>query len=107
MNTNSKDKGNIYIYILKAIAIFSVVCAHSTPLMDSNSKINVFSSQMLDYLGTFGVPVFFCISGYLFAGNTRTWGEFWKRRCSHFLYLGYVVKHYYGFMSCSEKVVSV
>ena len=27
MNTNSKDKGNIYIYILKAIAIFSVVCA--------------------------------------------------------------------------------
>ena len=80
MNTNSKDKGNIYIYILKAIAIFSVVCAHSTPLMDSNSKINVFSSQMLDYLGTFGVPVFFCISGYLFAGNTRTWGEFWKRK---------------------------
>lgn len=80
MNTNSKDKGNIYIYILKAIAIFSVVCAHSTPLMDSNSKINVFSSQMLDYLGTFGVPVFFCISGYLFAGNTRTWGKFWKRK---------------------------
>lgn len=78
MNSISKDKGNIYI--LKAIAIFSVMCAHSTPLMDSNSKINVLSSQILDYLGTFGVPVFFCISGYLFAGNTRAWGDFWKRK---------------------------
>ena len=80
MDTTSKEKRNNYIFILKALAIFCVICAHSTPLADGSSKWNVFSSQVLDYLGTFGVPVFFCISGYLFAGNTRTWREFWKRK---------------------------
>ena len=80
MNTNSREKRNNYIYILKALAIFSVICAHSTPLVDGSSKWNVLSSQLLDYLGTFGVPIFFCISGYLFAGNRRNWGDFWKRK---------------------------
>lgn len=58
MNTNSKEKRNNYIYILKALAIFSVICAHSTPLIDGSNKWNVLSSQLLDYLGTFGVPIF-------------------------------------------------
>lgn len=80
MSTNSKEKRNNYIYILKALAIFSVICAHSTPLVDGSTKWNVLSSQLLDYLGTFGVPIFFSISGYLFAGNTRNWGDFWKRK---------------------------
>lgn len=80
MNINSRKKRNNYIYILKALAIFSVICAHSTPLAVDSSKCNVISSKVLDYLGTFGVPIFFCISGYLFAGNTRTWGDFWKRK---------------------------
>ena len=31
-------------------------------------------------LGTFGVPIFFSISGYSVAGNTRNWGDFWKRK---------------------------
>lgn len=58
MSTNSKEKRNNYIYILKALAIFSVICAHSTPLVDGSTKWNVLSSQLLDYLGTFGVPIF-------------------------------------------------
>lgn len=57
-----------------------MVCAHSTPLPGGSGQWNVLCSQILDYLGTFGVPVFFCISGYLFAGNTRTLREFWQRK---------------------------
>lgn len=80
LKMDSKEKNNNFIYALKAIAIFSVVCAHSTPLPDGSGRWNVLCSQILDYLGTFGVPVFFCISGYLFAGNTRTLREFWQRK---------------------------
>ena len=33
LNMDSKEKNN-YIYILKALAIFSVICAHATPLAE-------------------------------------------------------------------------
>ena len=82
MNMDSKEKRNNYIYILKALARFSVICAHATPLAEGSSKWNMLSAQVLDYLGTFGVPVFFCIFGYLFGGNTRTWRAFWKRKAT-------------------------
>ena len=50
MNTNSKEKRNNYIYILKALAIFSVICAHSTPLVDG--MFSVHSCWIIwEYLG--------------------------------------------------------
>lgn len=107
MNMDSKEKRNNYIYILKALAIFSVICAHATPLAEGSSKWNMLSAQVLDYLGTFGVPVFFCISGYLFGGNTRTWRAFWKRKATTLFCHGSAVRHYCGSMWCSGRVESV
>lgn len=79
MNTEI-DMQKRFIYILKGLAIVCVVCAHSTAIPSEAGGDVVLMSQILDYLGTMGVPVFFLISGYLFDKNTRSFGSFWKRK---------------------------
>lgn len=75
-----KSEERTYIYILKGLAIFSVVCAHTAPTVaDATLSAQVFSS-LLNYIGTMGVPVFFLISGYLFDKNTRSFKDFWKKK---------------------------
>lgn len=75
-----KSEERAYIYILKGLAIFSVVCAHTAPTVaDATLSAQVFSS-LLNYIGTMGVPVFFLISGYLFDKNTRSFKDFWKKK---------------------------
>lgn len=69
-----------YIYAMKGLAIFCVVCAHATPLSSEAAGSSIFAAQLLDYLGTMGVPVLFMVSGYLFAKNTRSFGQFWRRK---------------------------
>lgn len=67
-----------YIYVLKAVAIFCVVSAHTYPVPENTNTFNALVSDILDYLGTMGVPVFYVISGFLFAGNKRNFKDFWK-----------------------------
>lgn len=63
--------------ILRALAAICVVCAHSTLVSNTEGTVYVFA-QVLDYLGTMGVPVFFLISGFMFAYNKKTLSAFWK-----------------------------
>lgn len=79
MGTESDREKNL-IYILKGLAIVCVVCAHSTALSSDAGRGSVIMAQVLDYLGTMGVPVFFLLSGYLFDRNSRGFGLFWKRK---------------------------
>lgn len=73
----SKDTSN-FIYALKGLAIFSVVCAHCTPVGDNPRGHIYLISTLLNYIGTIGVPVLYIISGYLFANNSKTFKAFWK-----------------------------
>lgn len=69
-----------YILVLKCVAIFCVVCAHLYPVPSQTGEMNRLVSDILNYMGTMGVPVFFVISGFLFAGNKLNWYDFWKKR---------------------------
>lgn len=67
-----------YIYYLKSLAIFSVVCAHASPVSTETGGMGSVCSDILNYIGTMGVPVFFLISGYLFQLNSKSFQNFWK-----------------------------
>lgn len=56
-----------FIYTLKSLAIFSVVCAHSVTTYNSNTYIALFIKN----IGTIGVVVFFILSGYLMKVTNR------------------------------------
>ena len=49
--------------VLRALAAFCVVCAHSAQVNILSGLPYIFS-EVLNYLGTMGVPVFFLISGF-------------------------------------------
>ncbi len=72
-----KNKENIFYY-LKAFAIFSVICAHITPITENASLISIIISKFYDYFGCLGVGIFFILSGYFFYNNKHSFKEFWK-----------------------------
>ena len=85
MNKKSKTLENdidisSYLYIVKAVAIVSVVSAHTSPVPDNTGTFNFLCSRILNSLGTMGVPVFFLLAGFFFEKNTRKWKEFWKNK---------------------------
>lgn len=61
------EKESRMIYILKAIAIVSVICAHISVVPDHFSKESIMVCAWLSEVGAIGVGIFFCVSGYLFA----------------------------------------
>lgn len=69
-----------FILVLKCVAIFCVVCAHLYPVPSQTGEMNRLVSDILNYIGTMGVPVFFIISGFLFAGSKKNCCDFWKKR---------------------------
>lgn len=69
-----------YLYIVKAFAILSVVCAHCGVIPEEYSFGNQMASAWLGYCGTMGVPVFYILSGYFFENNKREWKDFWKQK---------------------------
>lgn len=69
-----------YLYIVKALAILSVVCAHCGNVPEGYSSLNQIASVWLGYCGTMGVPVFYFLSGYFFENNKRNWIDFWKMK---------------------------
>lgn len=72
----SETKNNIsnYGFILKALAIFCVICAH-TPY-DTQGWL----STILNNLGTIGVPVFFLIAGYYYHAKKYSFGQILKKK---------------------------
>ena len=71
---------SIYLFYLKALAIFCVVCAHTAPVPDTSSAVNSVCSRILDCMGTMGVPILFVISGYFYEKNKDSFGVFWKKK---------------------------
>ena len=69
-----------YIDKLRIFAIFSVVSAHAGAISESASYSNTIASALLGCIGAMGVPLFFVISGYLFAKTTNSAGKFWTSR---------------------------
>lgn len=69
-----------YIYLLKAFAIFSTVCAHNAVLPEGANKAVSMIIWVMICLGTYGVPLFFFISGYLFYSNKYTVKKFVIRK---------------------------
>jgi len=69
---------NRIIYVLKGLAILSVISAHCGNRYELNSVTTVMN-QLLSCFGTIGVPVFFLLSGYLFH-NTKKIADILKSK---------------------------
>jgi len=74
-NFNEKD----YIYIIKALAIFTIVSAH-VGIMTNDSPISTLFSLILSSIGSIGVGVFFLISGYLYMKSQKSFKLFTKSK---------------------------
>ena len=103
------------IEILRAFAIFSVVCAHTIVSDSASSASSVFVVRLLGPLSLVGVPLFFFLSGYFFSESEDSFSAFWKKKsiglmipsvfCFTFLWLyvalrkgGFDIKTWIGFV---------
>lgn len=75
------QRNSQFLYLLKAFAIFSVVCAHTAVEPENSSTGIHLVVRMLSAIGTMGVPLFFIISGYLYYDNQRGIKDFVLRKC--------------------------
>lgn len=77
MNDLSRRGGSLqgyenFIYVLKAFAIFGVVCAHGTAVPGYFSAVSQTVSLIIQGIGAIGAGIFFFISGFLFCrGNSK------------------------------------
>lgn len=62
---------------LKSFAVFSIVCAHLSPI-SVNTHINGIISWILNTVGILGVPIFFFMSGYFFYNNKKGFWDFFR-----------------------------
>lgn len=67
-----------YIYVIKALALISIVSAHVGTVNQDTYACNKIFGLLLDSFGAIGVGVFFMISGYLFYGTRKTLIQFLK-----------------------------
>lgn len=68
-----------FIYIIKSLALFSIVTAHVGTITDNN-PISIIISLILSSIGSIGVGVFFLISGYLFVKSNKSFIQFSKSK---------------------------
>ncbi|SEW39805.1 acyltransferase family protein [[Clostridium] fimetarium] len=69
------------IYIMKAIALYSVVSAH-VGIISNNTFFGILFSLILSSIGSIGVGIFFLISGYLFLNTNKTTTQFLSAKVS-------------------------
>ena len=81
MNNMDSFHERDYIYIIKAIALFSIVSAH-VGIVSSTTFFGSFFFLILSSIGSIGVGVFFLISGYLFLKTSKTSSQFLKAKIS-------------------------
>lgn len=74
----TKEKNNI-IYILKCFAIISVICAHCNSIPNDSIYVIKCFSCILSNWGTYGVGLFFIVSGYLFNPEKDRYSFFKKK----------------------------
>lgn len=74
----SKEQSNI-IYNMKALCILSAVCAHTSTTVNGG-VITTRLSCLMSGMGSIGVPIFFLLSGMLFAKREYDIGTFWKKK---------------------------
>lgn len=71
---------NEKIYYIKGLAIISVISAHCNAVLDNTNRFAVYSSLLLQNIGTLGVICFFVISGMLFHYPDKNIGQFFKKK---------------------------
>lgn len=79
---DSDNRISEFWYLMKAIAIFSVLSAHSDYILDSGDHWYYIARAVFDCFGRIGVPVFFIASGYYFkiAAGATGYITFWKNK---------------------------
>ncbi len=71
---------------MRAVAIFSVICAHCATIIDDTSSWNYTFHQLLTAFGIIGVPLFFWSSGYYFYTNSiKDYIPFFKHKSKSIL----------------------
>ncbi|MDR2043945.1 MAG: acyltransferase [Clostridium sp.] len=80
METARKESS--FIDVVKAFAILSVASAHCAPVPETASAAARFCGRLLESFGSFGVPVFLGLAGYLFCASLerQPWKELVKRK---------------------------
>lgn len=68
-----------YIYVLKFFAVISIVSAHVATI-SNQSSLNILASNILTSISSFGVAIFFLISGYLFYSNSNNIRQFFLKK---------------------------
>lgn len=69
MEITSKSSQNIHC--IRAIAIFSVICAHCNAVNPEYSFLNIFAASALRSFGSVGVGIFLVLAGFLFNKSQR------------------------------------
>jgi len=107
MNMDSKEKRNNYIYILKALAIFSVICAHATRLRKAAANGICSVHRYWIIWGHLVCRYFSAFSGICSEAIREPGGRSGSGKRRHFFCHGSAVRHYCGSMWCSGRVESV
>lgn len=68
------------IYIAKAFAVLSIICAHCGGVNAGSSYLNVVSAYILSSLGSLGVGIFLFLSGYLLFFTKKGAYQFFKSK---------------------------
>lgn len=78
------DRESMAINIMKAIAILSVLAAHTISVSHADLLSNVVSS-VWSLFGRVGVIIFFVVSGFLYSRSPQDRKIFWKKKCFRIL----------------------
>ena len=79
MENRLTERESIAFNCLKAVAIFSVIAAHTVVL----SRVNIYSdiiSSLWDMFGRIGVVAFFMIGGFFYSRSPKDGASFWKKK---------------------------
>lgn len=68
------------IEILRAFAIFSVVCAHTAVVNEASPISSVLAQRIMSYIAILGVPIFFFIAGYFHSLSKDNFLTFAKKK---------------------------
>lgn len=74
-----------YLYIVKAFAVISIVSAHCGNVSAEFIELNQMISRIVGSIGSIGVPIFYIVSGYLFAKNNKSFTIFFKSKITSLL----------------------
>lgn len=77
---NDIDYEKKYIYILKCLAVLSIVTAHCGNIARDNNIIANIFYWIMTQIGAIGVGVFYIISGYLFYKNLDSFKLFFSKK---------------------------